>query len=82
MTNSERKDYYEILGVDPSTNIKLVKNIYLQLVHKIKIPATDVISLCGNDRMIDSQRIELFISYCLYWFIFRAFCGRPDVEVP
>ena len=36
MTDSERKDYYEILGIEPHTNIKLVKNAYLQLMHKLR----------------------------------------------
>jgi len=36
MTDSERKDYYEILGVEPHTNIKLVKNAYLQLMQKFQ----------------------------------------------
>ena len=36
MTDSERKDYYEILGVEPHTNIKLVKNAYLQLRQKFQ----------------------------------------------
>lgn len=36
MVDSERKDYYEILGVEPQTNIKLVKNAYLQLMQKLQ----------------------------------------------